>query len=649
MEVAEICLGNMEDARAARALRETRMKEPQLEAQIAMLAIQLGLREEAERLYLSCRRYDLLSEMYQATDQWEKALAIAEKHDRVNMCTTHYKYARHLESMGDLKGAIAQYEKSKTHSYEVPRMLFDAGRIPELEEYVAANRSDKQLLNWWAKYCEGNGEYQEAINLYTECDDFLSQVRLYCYIGTLKKAAEIVLKSNDKAAAYHLARQLEIAGKFQHAISYYKQAETYQHAIRLAKEKDLQQEVMQLALQSPPRVMIDAAQYFEEKGQMDKAVQLYQRGGHVAKAIDMCVQGKLFDVLASIADDIFRDNTSDPEVLRKCAEVFIQHERYDRSVQMYTRSGNYASALELCMKKNVKISEEMAEELTPPKNDDDEEYTKKRTQILRKIAKVAAMQENYTVATKKYVQAGDKLKAMKVLIKSGDTEKIIFFAVISRQRELYILAANYLQNLDWRNEPEIMKSIISFYTKAKAWKFLSNFYEACSSVEIDEYRHYEKALDALKEAQKYMTKEFKGLQPGTTQQQVAEKITQLKQRIVLVDKFILARELAKKSQDNVSGEMVKICQELLNEPSAEEAIRVGDVYALLVEFYWVQQGDGRQAYQLIQKMRDHKIILNFYLDEKMISEIYADVGVQYPTQQAAPEDGDEIEEELHYD
>ena len=45
-----------------------------------------------------------------------------------------------------------------------------------------------------------------------------------------------------------------------------------------------------------------------------------------------------------------------------------------------------------------------------------------------------------------------------------------------------------------------MKAIISFYTKAKAFTQLSGFYDACAQVEIDEYRDYEKALGALKEA-----------------------------------------------------------------------------------------------------------------------------------------------------
>lgn len=67
-------------------------------------------------------------------------------------------------------------------------------------------------------------------------------------------------------------------------------------------------------------------------------------------------------------------------------------------------------------------------------------------------------------------------------MKSGDTEKIIFFAGVSRQRESYIMAANYLQSLDWRKDPEIMKNIISFYTKGRALDLLAGFYDACAQV-----------------------------------------------------------------------------------------------------------------------------------------------------------------------
>lgn len=73
-------------------------------------------------------------------------------------------------------------------------------------------------------------------------------------------------------------------------------------------------------------------------------------------------------------------------------------------------------------------------------------------------------------------------QAMKALLKSGDTEKIVFFAGVSRQKDIYIMAANYLQTLDWRNDHDVMKNIISFYTKGKALDSLAGFYDACAQV-----------------------------------------------------------------------------------------------------------------------------------------------------------------------
>lgn len=42
LDVAKVCLGNMGHARGARALREAE-REPELEARVATLAIQLGM------------------------------------------------------------------------------------------------------------------------------------------------------------------------------------------------------------------------------------------------------------------------------------------------------------------------------------------------------------------------------------------------------------------------------------------------------------------------------------------------------------------------------------------------------------------------------------------------------------------------------
>ena len=44
-----------------------------------MVAVQLGLLEDAERLYTECKRYDLLNQLYQSSGQWREALTIAKR------------------------------------------------------------------------------------------------------------------------------------------------------------------------------------------------------------------------------------------------------------------------------------------------------------------------------------------------------------------------------------------------------------------------------------------------------------------------------------------------------------------------------------------------------------------------------------------
>ena len=78
----------------------------------------------------------------------------------------------------------------------------------------------------------------------------------------------------------------------------------------------------------------------------------------------------------------------------------------------------------------------------------------------------------------------NQIKAMKSLLKSGDTERIVYFANVCRQKQIYIMAANYLQSLDWRKDPDVMKNIIQFYTRAKAMVLLAGFYDSCAQVSI---------------------------------------------------------------------------------------------------------------------------------------------------------------------
>jgi intraflagellar transport protein 140 len=121
------------------------------------------------------------------------------------------------------------------------------------------------------------------------------------------------------------------------------------------------------------------------------------------------------------------------------------------------------------------------------------------------------------------------------------TFAVLIHLDVSKQPDLFILAANYLQSLNWRNQPAIMQHIIGFYTKAKAPESLSMFYDACAQVEIDDYKNYEKALGALKESGKYMAKSKLPTKDS--------KLAQIKKKIALIEQFLGARKVTRQTMN----------------------------------------------------------------------------------------------------
>ncbi|KAM7433446.1 hypothetical protein ABFA07_016329 [Porites harrisoni] len=638
LDVATVCLGNMANARAAKALREVQ-KEPELDAKVACLAIQLGMNEEAEKLLKNCGRFDMLNKFYQASNQWTKAVEVAELQDRIHLRTTYYNYAKHLESTGNISAAIVNFEKADTHRFEVPRMLLEEPQ--QLEAYILKTK-DKELRKWWAQYMESTSEMETALQFYEAARDNLSLVRVYCYCGNLEKAAEICNDTGDRAASYHLARQFENQEKIREAIHFYTRAQCYSNAIRLAKEHGLDNELMNLALLSSPQDMLDVARYYENHPNMqDKAVMLYHKGGDITKALDLCFSTQQFAALQVIAEDL--DENTDPQMLDKCSKFFLEHEQYDKAVELLVVGKKFSEALDLCMAHNVIITEELAEKMTLPKGSDPE----LRNKLLERIADCCIQQRSYHLATKKYTQAGNKIKAMKSLLKSGDTEKIIFFAGVSRQKEIYVMAANYLQSLDWRKDPEIMKNIIAFYTKGRALDSLASFYDACAQVEIDEYQNYDKALGALTEAYKCMAK---AKTKNPTDQE--EKVAYLKQRVGFLKKFVQARRTYEENPE----EAINQCHILLEEPDLETAVRVGDVYGVIIEHYARQQNYSK-AYSIMEEMRRRvpNVNMAYYVNMKTIEATHKAVGVPLGRGMGAEreirgeldeDEGEEVEEEV---
>ncbi|CAM6098880.1 unnamed protein product [Calypogeia fissa] len=627
VEVALHCFAKMGWSSASAFVRAS-YNEPEVETRVAAVAIQLGLINEAQEFYIECNRYDLLNQLYQTCGMWEKAIEVASKHDHVHLKQTLHAHAKHLESAGNLKDAIHHFELSGTHRSEVPRMLYSVQHIEDLQNYVDKS-GDPALQRWWGHFCEANDLLSQAIEYYIASRDISSLVRVYCFRKDFSMAASIALETSDGAAAFELARQFENSGDIRQAIKLFAKAGKPNYAAGLALKHNIDSELLALALQSTKGMMMLAAKYYEEKDKNEEAALLYHKvlsgngspqigwqqcisdqGGDLERAINVCFHAQLYDALKATVDDL--KEASDPALLAKCGDFLLQQKHADKAVQVYMAAKHFITALDLCLSEGVILTDKMADAMAPKP---EEQKTEQAIILLHKVAEVFDKQGSYHLSCKKFTQAGNRVSAMKALLKSGDTQRIIFFANLSRQKQIYIIAANYLQNLDWHRDAQIMKTIIQMYTKAGEMESLASFYEACAQIEICEYRDYEKALGAMKEALKSLSKS-----PAATQTE--DKVHALSKRISEVEIFVQARRMAK---DNPTA-MIQLCTELLLDISSsansdDAAVQIGDLYALMIEFYY-SQGNMEQAYQLIEKMRASNISLGPYIGLTVVQTIY---------------------------
>ena len=243
---------------------------------------------------------------------------------------------------------------------------------------------------------------------------------------------------------------------------------------------------------------------------------------------------------------------NDPETLKSLAEYFVDQGHDDKALGTYIRLKDYDMALKLCETKNLKISPETADAIFDELDLKTQNESKKK--LIKKLAKQLTTQGDFELAHQKYVQMNDLKKAMKCLIKLGDKDKIIYFANTSRESINYILAANFLQSLEWNDNSDVIKLIVTFFKKAKAFNNLANFYCLCATVEINDYRNYEKAIEALIEATKALE-----LAKDMEAEERNHKIEDLNERIKLTKLFVHISSIR-----NQTDEALKLCNDLLD-------------------------------------------------------------------------------------
>lgn len=91
------------------------------------------------------------------------------------------------------------------------------------------------MLKWFAEYVESTGNIELAVKYFEEAKDYLSAVRLLCFLENTEQAVVVADSSNDPAACYRLARHYDSKEQFENAVNFYLKSSVYTSAIRICK------------------------------------------------------------------------------------------------------------------------------------------------------------------------------------------------------------------------------------------------------------------------------------------------------------------------------------------------------------------------------------------------------------------------------
>ncbi|XP_062529327.1 intraflagellar transport protein 140 homolog [Bombyx mori] len=582
-DVGSICLSKMENIKGALMMRKV-MNDNSMDdnCKVAVLAVNLGMIEEAEKLFREAQRPDLITRLVSAKEGGLLQIIEGNK-DGENMLlikSAQHKLAKHLWSNGETNASIKLFESAGTLVPHVPRMLIAQGQTSVLAQHVA-NSNDTNLITWWGHYLESLGDLDGALSAYARANDFGEQTRLLCHMDRIDEAEKLC--QNNRTAVYQMARYFEMQpDKTENAVKMYMKSGAVSSAVRVAAEASAWNLVWRAGSSSPTHALY-AASILENAGQIEQAIALYQKAGKIHMALKLALDSGDTNAMVAAVESL--GDRVDPEVAHTLASHLRKANHHSHAAALLATAGKYEEALELVEQSSAPLSEELSERLAAPAG------TSGRDVLLRRLADVLGTRGLYHQAAKRLAHAGDKAGAMRWLMRSGDADRIATFAAATRDRNAQLMAADYLRrHADWRTRPDLMRHILHFYTRAKAYSKLAAFYAECAKTEVDEYDNYEKALEALKEAVRCLAK--------CTDTETGSQTMALQEQSTLVKRFLDVKKIFESGEISAG---VTSGQQLLRAVSGRSGLVTEEKVLRLLLRHAPDHGDFEQKLRVIQR------------------------------------------------
>lgn len=577
---------------------------------------------------------DKLAFIKNLSTNYDDVATVCAPMDKLNQRANTYLAGLMNEYDGKIDQAIDLFDQAECKAPEVLRIAMHSSNLKQIFMSSVGGNSDPQLHRWIGRFYEYHQIYDTAISHYDICGDLRESIRLLCLQGRYEEANRRVSDTDQRSAICLYARlltkrlpqltdQTQIRALKKQIVSLYQQAIQPGPAFEFAFTNDMIEEIIQLSLSAPKPLVAKAALHFEMQNNVRLAALLYHRAGRMNKALELCLSANSTDALDEIADSV-KEGT-DPSVLERCAEVFMNNKQHKRAANFFALARKVDRAKEICIKYDVKLPTEFIEQLANIPSSSIDPTTR------RQIAELCEQQKQYITAAQIYIKLNDHLSAMKNIIKAGDADKVVKFAHLLNRKDAYICAADYIAGTMPREGQPLFATCIQFYQKSEAYDKIAIFLDNEAMNEIQKYQNYEKAEEYLKRAHQTIAKTELTKERDNLVESYLQKIRWIEMYIV-----------AKKSVQNDPIRMQTLCNELLQTKGVEQCLRIEDVYMLLVK-YFVSQENFSQAHRILENMKMNGVDLRELMDEESIIRIYRAAGQTYVPQ----EDDTQEEEQLN--
>ena len=552
-----------------------------------------------------------------SSTSYDEAATVCAPTDKLNVKANAYLLGLMAEFDGKIDKALEYFESADCKPAEMLRMAMHQGNLSQLFKAATGGIADPQLHLWLGRFYEYHQKFDMALSHYDICGDLRESIRLLCLLGKFDEAARRVNDTEQRSAICHFARLLmkkfptvqdetQKKNMKRQIVDLFIRAQQHGPAFEFAFNNQMVDDVVALSISAPKPVIARAAKFYEEKNDLRVAALLWNRAGRMNKALALCLERDAQDALEEIADSVKQG--TDPAVLEKCAELFMENGQYKRAANFFALAHKIDRAKEICEEKNIKLPQEFLENMASLKSD---------PETTKQIAELCEQQEAYITAAQIYIKLNDHLSAMRNIIAAGDTEKVVKFATILKRKDAFVCAADYIAGTQPKAGSQLFQTCVQFYQRGGAFDKIADFLDKTAQVEIEDEQNYELAAELLKKAHQTMAKT----------EMTKERDTQVEsylQKIRWIEMYLEATRCVRSDPIRMQG----LCNELLQTKGVEECLRIEDVYMLLVQ-YFVGQENYVQAHRILENMRMNGVDLKYFMEEESISRIYRAAGQVY--------------------